>query len=50
MNGLAAAQWLERMTGDRGVLGSNHDRTASELGISVYPSLTVSFGRDTKNR
>ena len=43
------AQWLERRTGDRGVLGSNPGGAASEFGDSVYPTLPVSFGGDTKS-
>ena len=38
------------VTGSRGVLGSNPDRAASELGNSVYPALPVSFGGHTFRR
>ena len=49
------AQWpsgLERWTGDRVVLGSNHAAVTSlrNFGNSVYPALPVSFGGDTKSR
>ena len=49
------AQWpsgLERWTGDRVVLGSNPAAASSlwNFGNSVYPTLLVSFGGDTKSR
>ena len=49
------ARWpsgLEHWTGDRVVLGSNPDAATSlrNFGNSVYPTLPVSFGGDTKSR
>ena len=43
---------LEHRTGDRGVLGSNPAAATSlrNIGNSVYPTLLVSFGGDTKSR
>ena len=43
---------LERWTGDRVVLGSNPAAATSlrNFGNSVYPTLPVSFGGDTKRR
>ena len=47
----AAGQWLECRTGDRGVVGSNPAGRISlrNFGNSVYPTLPVSFGGDTKS-
>ena len=48
---LRGARWLEHRTGDGGVLGSN--RACASLlrnfGMSVYPTLPVSLGGDTKS-
>ena len=46
------AQWLELRTGDRVVLGSNPAGGTSlqNCDNSVYPTLPVSFGGDTKIR
>ena len=43
---------LDRWTGDRVVLGSNHATSTSfrNFGYSIYPALPVSFGGDTKSR
>ena len=39
----AVAQWIERMTGDRGVLGSNLGRATSELGQFHLPYFASVF-------
>ena len=44
----AVAQWLERRTGDRGVLGSIPGRATSELWQFRLPTLPGSFGGDIK--
>ena len=45
------AQWLERRTGDPGVLGSNPagGTLLRSCGNFVYPTLSVSFGGDNKH-
>ena len=52
MGGLwcAVAQWLERATDDRVVAGSNPAEAVWKLGNFLYPTLPVSFRRDTKSR
>ena len=47
----AVAQWLERKTGDQGVLGSNPaDGTSLRyFRNSFYPTLPVSFGGKKTN-
>ena len=50
---MTMAQWLDRRTGDRGILGSRILLVALPLrnvANSVYPTLPVSFGGDTKSR
>ena len=46
----AVAQWLERATDDRVVAGSNPAEAVWKLGNFLYPTLPVSFRRDTKSR
>ena len=48
--GAAVAQWLERWTSDRGVLGSNPAGGTSLWQFRLNPTLPVSFGGDTKSR
>ena len=44
----SVSQWLECMTVDQGVQGSNPGRAPlRNFGKSVYPTLPVSFGGDT---
>ena len=48
----AVAQWLERATDNRVVAGWNPAEAVWKLGNFLYPwpTLPVSFGRDTKSR
>ena len=44
---VAVAQWLERATDNRVVAGSNAAEAVWKFGNFLYPTLPVSFGRDT---
>ena len=46
----AVAQWLERATDNRVVVGSNPTETSWRLWRFSLPHLPVSFGRDTNIR
>ena len=45
----AVAQWLELRTGDRGVLVRIMAEQLRNFGNSIYPTLPLSFGGDTKS-
>ena len=46
----AQTQWLELTTDNRVVPGSNPTEANGNFGNFLYPTLPVSFGRDTKSR